>query len=172
MDYRIVILACVLCTGCGAVEELDTHEVDGWAASVAGTAADAVPQPDDTPTPGGKCPTCNGTGKVGDGRVFSICLDCDGKGVIESTPDLLEDDAEPEAETQGVTSTPGVQVEISTASGSGTAANESPLGGAEQPVVSRVPRPRLLGRLFGRRRNSGGLLRVTGSGTCAGGICR
>lgn len=171
MDYRIVICL-ALFVGCGDPEQIDTHEVDGWAASIIGNSVDAQVTPDDTPTPGGKCPTCNGTGKVGDGRVFSTCLDCDGKGVITSTPDLLEDDAEPEAETQGVTSTPGVQVEISTASGSGTAANESPLGGAEQPVVSRVPRPRLLGRLFGRRRNSGGLLRVTGSGTCAGGICR
>lgn len=157
MDYRLVIAACLLCVGCGAPAELDTDEVDGWAASVAGTAADTPPVPDDTPTPGGKCQTCNGTGKVGDGRVFSMCLDCDGKGVIESTPE----------DTQGVTSTPDVQEELPVVH-TPRPSTQSPVTATRQSPV--LQRRGLLRRVFGRR--GGGLLRVTGSGSCAGGTCQ
>ncbi len=39
----------------------------------------ATPAP--TPEPAGdKCENCNGTGKVGDGRVFVKCPECDGTG--------------------------------------------------------------------------------------------
>ena len=37
---------------------------------------------DDTPN-GGKCEDCDGTGKVGDGRVFTTCLACDGTGILK-----------------------------------------------------------------------------------------
>jgi hypothetical protein len=41
------------------------------------------PQPDPKPAPG-KCPVCNGTGKVGDGRIFVDCGTCGGDGVVEA----------------------------------------------------------------------------------------
>ena len=40
------------------------------------------PPEDDTPN-GGKCEDCDGTGKVGDGRVFTTCLACDGTGILK-----------------------------------------------------------------------------------------
>ena len=57
----------------------------GQIAAIAGLVAtlDESPQPDDPqPQPGDTCLTCNGTGKVGDGTVFSKCLDCDGTGKV------------------------------------------------------------------------------------------
>lgn len=33
----------------------------------------------------GKCPDCKGTGKVGDGRVFTECLACGGDGTIDDS---------------------------------------------------------------------------------------
>jgi hypothetical protein len=40
------------------------------------------PTPSPTPTPGPtKCDNCNGTGRVGDGRVFVPCPVCGGDGV-------------------------------------------------------------------------------------------
>ena len=38
--------------------------------------------PDDKP---GKCQDCNGTGKVGDGRIFTECLACGGDGMIDDS---------------------------------------------------------------------------------------
>ena len=43
---------------------------------------DAIPEPSPRPQPGDKCDNCNGTGKVGDGRVMVTCAVCDGTGVI------------------------------------------------------------------------------------------
>lgn len=40
------------------------------------------PPEDDTPNEG-KCEDCDGTGKVGDGRVFTTCLACDGTGKLK-----------------------------------------------------------------------------------------
>ena len=34
---------------------------------------------------GGKCEDCNGTGKVGDGRIFTECLACGGDGKIDDS---------------------------------------------------------------------------------------
>lgn len=54
-------------------------------ACVHGLRAVATIDPD-VPAPGGptKCDNCNGTGKLGDGRVFTPCPVCGGDGVIEA----------------------------------------------------------------------------------------
>lgn len=54
-------------------------------AELASETARAMVQMRATPTPtpepaGDKCENCNGTGKVGDGRVFVKCPECDGTG--------------------------------------------------------------------------------------------
>jgi len=56
-----------------------TDNVEGWLYSRAGVA---VYIEEVAPSPSGKCETCNGTGRVGDGRVFTECLDCGGDGIV------------------------------------------------------------------------------------------
>lgn len=54
----------------------------GWGWSMVATATHGkVIKPATPVKPAGDvCQTCNGTGKVGDGRVFQTCRDCDGTG--------------------------------------------------------------------------------------------
>ena len=47
----------------------------------------------------GKCPDCDGTGKVGDGRVFTECLACGGDGKIDDS-DRKEGVCDPQSPTQ------------------------------------------------------------------------
>lgn len=42
----------------------------------------SVEEPDDDPEEG-ECNTCDGTGRVGDGRVFTDCLACGGDGIVD-----------------------------------------------------------------------------------------
>lgn len=44
------------------------------------------PSPTPSPNPAGICPNCKGSGKIGDGTVFTICPVCNGTGRISSTP--------------------------------------------------------------------------------------
>jgi hypothetical protein len=44
------------------------------------TSVPAAPTPTPQPSPSGKCENCNGTGKVGDGRVSVTCAACNGTG--------------------------------------------------------------------------------------------
>ena len=49
--------------------------------AVVTVAAAPAPSPSPSPTPAtDACPECNGTGKLGDGRVFVTCPDCNGTG--------------------------------------------------------------------------------------------
>ena len=43
---------------------------------------ESVEEPDDDPEEG-ECKTCDGTGRVGDGRVFTDCLACGGDGIVD-----------------------------------------------------------------------------------------
>lgn len=59
----------------------------GWAWS--GIAATTLenrnkPEPAPAPKPGDVCPSCKGEGRVGDGRIFTKCLDCNGTGKVPS----------------------------------------------------------------------------------------
>lgn len=92
--YRLLILL-LLFAGCTPQLSL-TEEAKKKADSIAFltvvvSAENGVSEIDtpDTPKPvSDKCETCNGTGKVGDGRVFSICRDCNGSGkrVVSEQP--------------------------------------------------------------------------------------
>lgn len=80
MDIR-TILASAAIVGAGMVSH---NDVEGYLYSRAGVA---IMQPDQVapaPAPSGKCETCKGTGRVGDGRVFTDCLDCGGDGIAST----------------------------------------------------------------------------------------
>lgn len=85
--YRLLLLL-VLIAGCTPQLSL-TEEAKKKAESVAfltvvvsaeNGVADKPVTPDNPKPVGDKCETCNGTGKVGDGKVFSTCRDCNGTG--------------------------------------------------------------------------------------------
>ncbi len=82
--YAVALLVMVL----GNVA-LGQELAKGWAWS--GIAAATLenqsgPAPAPGPAPSGTCETCNGSGKVGDGRVFQICKDCNGTGKLTAAP--------------------------------------------------------------------------------------
>lgn len=55
----------------------------GWAGIAASTLDNqATPAPSPTPKPGDVCKQCKGSGKVGDGVVFSTCRECNGTGKV------------------------------------------------------------------------------------------
>lgn len=85
----------IVITGCGKLGNIINpepprptpdiaHAKSTVAASFAFTASKTAP--DDpvppAPKPGEKCPICNGTGKVGDGKVFATCGSCKGTGKV------------------------------------------------------------------------------------------
>lgn len=69
----------------------------GWAGIAASTLdSQATPAPSPTPKPGDVCKQCKGSGKVGDGVVFSTCRECNGTGKVvgQKVSELLEAVAE------------------------------------------------------------------------------
>lgn len=69
----------------------------GWAGIAASTLDNqATPAPSPTPKPGDVCKQCKGSGKVGDGVVFSTCRECNGTGKVvgQKVSELLEAVAE------------------------------------------------------------------------------
>jgi len=53
----------------------------GWSMVATATQGKVIAKPPGPVKPvGDTCQTCQGTGKVGDGRVFQTCKDCDGTG--------------------------------------------------------------------------------------------
>lgn len=88
-----ILIVLVLLTGCGKLNDAirppkPKPDIAGAKAVVAGSiaftrtsAVPDVPVPP-APKPGDKCPVCNGTGKVGDGRVFAPCGSCKGTGKV------------------------------------------------------------------------------------------
>ncbi len=91
--------------------ELDPQRVDGWCAACAAAGVNPVDNsPSPQPKPGDKCPPCDGTGKVGDGTVFSICLDCGGDGIY-GTLEQPTPQPEPEPEPQEVQACSPVQTQ-------------------------------------------------------------
>lgn len=109
------------------------------------------------PAPGSKCETCDGTGKVGDGRVFVDCRDCGGDGIVGDQPvEIVKtsqsepDHEQPIATEQDPQLSGGLafrSVDDCDPGGSGTSTTwgVGRVAGQRQSV-----RPRLFGRLFGR----------------------
>jgi len=85
-NIRTILIAATVV--CASALLLHAESVEGWLYSRAGVA---VYLPDESqPAPSGKCETCNGTGRVGDGRVDVACQDCGGDGVLGYSPVSLE----------------------------------------------------------------------------------
>lgn len=93
--YKVLLVCFIISfTGCpldkllptpAPVIEIDEHDAKAKAVVsilVTEFTQDSKPSPQPDVTPTGKCPTCKGTGKVGDGRVFSTCMDCNGTGKV------------------------------------------------------------------------------------------
>lgn len=62
---------------------------------VFGAVTQPVPPAPPAPKPGEKCPVCDGTGKVGDGRVFAPCGSCKGTGKVLAPGAAIPTLAEP-----------------------------------------------------------------------------
>ena len=83
MDVRSLFLLVCSVVGCDfepASTVPSVAFVDGYVYTVAGASIDKSeikppPKPD-----GELCETCDGSGKVGDGKVFTTCMDCNGLG--------------------------------------------------------------------------------------------
>lgn len=90
LGFLALLVACVGCDEWKPSKPLPLAQVDGWCAAMAGVAAfdNGDSQPAPVPKPEGKCDTCGGTGKVGDGRVFVDCMECGGDGVLGSAGPL------------------------------------------------------------------------------------
>ena len=59
--------------------------------AVVTVAAAPAPSPSPSPTPAtDACPECNGTGKLGDGRVYVTCPDCNGTGKKPAAAEALK----------------------------------------------------------------------------------
>lgn len=90
--FLCCVVACII-SGCsgplpGPLASLDKDFADGYAYALIASSTKPqtiVPTPP-LPTPpkpdSDKCTNCNGTGKVGDGRVFVDCSECGGDGVM------------------------------------------------------------------------------------------
>jgi hypothetical protein len=80
----VLALSLVLLTGCDALNLGKVNKVAAEGDAVAAIAFSLLEKPvDGGPAPDNKsdiCQFCNGTGKVGDGRIVAKCLACDGTG--------------------------------------------------------------------------------------------
>ena len=85
MDAKSALLfVSSLVAGVVASQGSVSDESRGWAYGVAAISEYiSSDQVEEQEVPEGTCETCKGTGKVGDGRVSTDCLDCGGDGVID-----------------------------------------------------------------------------------------
>lgn len=95
MLNRLLVIALIFISGCSLESETvkPTHREHAIASSLLSSFSLRV---DEVPTGPvlGKCEDCNGTGKVGDGRVFVDCVTCGGDGKVD------EEDLKSEEEVQ------------------------------------------------------------------------
>lgn len=86
MIRLITIIALIFVVGCD-VAPVNSRDAKAIACGVLATnSLDSAPSPTPTPNPAPKpgptkCDNCNGTGRVGDGRVFVPCPVCGGDGI-------------------------------------------------------------------------------------------
>lgn len=84
----LLLLLAVTIAGCSAASGQDQEAYQrGYDAALLAYQNFGLSSPDDgpapTPKPGDVCPDCNGSGQVGDGRVFQKCLECAGTGKVQ-----------------------------------------------------------------------------------------
>lgn len=107
-----LLLAGLLVVGCTAnnQEPSDDYRQGYDIATAALKPNDNNPQPQ----PGDRCETCDGTGKVGDGRIERDCLDCGGDGIVgaDETPTAIPElQPQPDDEIEPATEVPAGKVE-------------------------------------------------------------
>ena len=81
---RWTLMFLALATGCVAALPTDqtiTADLACEAARMVATLRQGMP-PTPVPPQPGKCQNCNGTGKIGDGRIVISCSECGGDGVV------------------------------------------------------------------------------------------
>ena len=158
MKKEWAVLCCLLACGCEVAHarplDLDRERAEVAAIVAVELTAGGDVAPEGERVPRSKCAACNGTGKVGDGRVFVECLACYDDAasdasivetpIVETSAPVCENGvcAVPRGPVARVVKAPAV---VATA----------PIRGVAN-VASRVrqvrPARRLIGRLFGRRR--------------------
>jgi hypothetical protein len=77
MKYAAAVAAAM------ALQSLTVIDRPEMSAEIATQAARAIVQLQNTPAPkpvGGQCRNCNGSGKVGDGKIVMTCQACNGTG--------------------------------------------------------------------------------------------
>jgi hypothetical protein len=85
LKYLLVVVMLASIVGCGStkVDEIKA-KADAAVSVLAANLEKDGTKPAPAPSPDGKCPTCKGTGQVGDGNHFAKCMDCNGTGKIGS----------------------------------------------------------------------------------------
>lgn len=144
------IVAVSLLSGSAAVSH---NDVEGYLYSRAGVA---IMQPDGEspkPAPSGKCETCNGTGRVGDGRVSVQCQDCGGDGIVSTgSPNsfVAVQDVVCEDGVCRVVSSDVQGNEVSSVAALGDGCGILSGNGPVRRIVAKKPVRSLLGRIFRR----------------------
>lgn len=78
---RAIVLALLFFVGClGPGLPDDPTITADLAAETARLVAELRSGPPPAPSPRGECENCNGTGKIGDGRIVMTCPACGGTG--------------------------------------------------------------------------------------------
>lgn len=92
MRLAIVLLLCL--AGCEKAMEYPESYADLACETAYATVRDRSQEKDPPPKPASdKCENCDGTGKIGDGRIVHTCPECKGTGkklksvVVPSCPD-------------------------------------------------------------------------------------
>lgn len=99
---RFLSLCLVLLSGCVLSSPADptiTADLACEGARLAITYRLKPPSPSPAPAPSGQCENCNGTGKIGDGRIVMTCPECRGTGKIAKSvlvrPDCTDGKCKP-----------------------------------------------------------------------------
>ena len=149
-SIRTVLIGSLLASGAA----IKSEDVEGYLYSRAGVAVmQQVDAPAPAPSPSGKCSTCNGTGKVGDGRVFTDCLDCGGDGIVSAVGSPVSFVAVQDACADGSCSLLPVSVEgseVPVAAEGGLASRVLGGDGPVRKLIRKRPVRSLLGRIFCR----------------------
>lgn len=92
MRYQAVLLVAV-CVAMGCNQTASTVDETPFVAATLAVYTAGTPKVDVVPSIGDKCDNCNGTGKLGDGRVVLTCPICKGTGKVATssiaTPDAV-----------------------------------------------------------------------------------